>query len=1691
MYLYAVRVLAARPTLLLYRVICDTKNGSRQFHIRPYQAQLEEVAINKNTIIHLPTGSGKTFIAIRLITRFREALQKPWGAGGKRTFFLVNTIPLVNQQKKVIENICPVNGVGAYSGEDRVDYWNKDKWDEELSKNQVIVMTCQILSDMLTHQYIQIEDINLLIFDECHHAVDDHPMRLVMKHFEHCPTHKHPRVLGLTATLLNSNVAISSIQQSLKDLETTFHATIATVNELGEVLNYSTNPNEFVEFYQTPQVTPSAAKALDILRVLIDYILSVQLPQTNLSQEIKLKKYQQDITTDPKKIVKAVKNMISSVMMFIKDLGVYGGSLSITSYIILLERLKRKSLSKEQELLYEFVITHLTKARMILLLSMSKEEGYERIIKHSSDQIIQLLNVLKEFNPDLYNKPGVIRRKNKSNEPLSGIIFTQQRFTAKILYNLLKDVKQANPEEFSFLKHDFLVGFNIDPYKSTREQAYVKKASHKALLKFRNKELNCLIATSVIEEGVDIPQCLLVLRFDAPLEYRSYIQSKGRARSADSSFVLLVNSSDRDKFMSKYHSFMQTEKYIQKLLVGSSDTREAPSESSIQTMYDEDDIPPYNNPYGSCLHAVGAISLLNRYCSCLPHDQFTTITPMWIKESVDDHRGHYAGIVVTIIMPIACPVKEPIKGKPYLNLKIAKRSAALNACIRLHQEGELDRVTMLPRNYGNVDFEVPDIRSCFLNWPWDQEDEDDEGASHKAGTKKRMRKHDKVFPLYLSGSMSHSQQYYLHIIKLKIGFERPQETRERALYDLLLRDEGYGFITPEAVPKICQFPMFLAVGDVMIEVHMNYAVIPLNSDMVDLIKRFHFFVFDQVLEIAKKFLIYDGTVNNLFVVPVKGSAGGYDIDWQVMQKYKEIPPVPPSGPPYEERKALEVTQEDYQYSVVTPWYRGAILPSRYIVSNVIEYMTPKSAFDDSSYDTYEQYYSAKYHLEIIGRKDQPLLEVRNITTRMNCLLPRAATINAFTDKQKKLISVSQGDDKPKSFTEIFIPEFCVKYDYPGVLWYKATMLPSIIHRVHMLLIAYDLRAEITKYTQYGLMHLPKGTEIFFRINNPIDPENAPRRPIVSMKESLYQLQQKKINKEYPWDAKMEPIDIERNISSVTLMDIECYDEFVSAPLYAREEMSQLSVMRSPPRVPNATAAAAAILPPPLKYNDKIKLLSLKPTGRGPELRDILFALTTINSHDTANLERAETLGDSFLKFAASLYLYHKFPKLNEGQLTNIKGRLIGNRNLYYAGARVKLGGRMKVEQFSPRKDFLVPGFLAPRQVQQFMEGHCLRPTFLIGIQFPLHEALSGNLSDESYEQVTQRYSENGVVEREPPGGAQNVMQCYVRSQVVSDKSVADCVEAIIGTYLLHGGVLGAVKVLEWLRVLPAQDNFASYLGKKVPTVITDGKSTLAEMDFLLNSCQKDIEQIINYKFNDPSFLLEALSHPSYIRNRLTRSYERLEFLGDAILDFLITSHIFENCDQLKPGELTDLRSALVNNVTFASYVVKLGLHKFLCSQLNPTLDKAIMMFVEHQEQRDHEIIEDVLYLIDEEDCHIAEYVEVPKVLSDIFESLMGAIYLDSGGNLSAVWAVVYRIMHREIEAFSTRIPQQPVRVLYERIHACTSFGTAKVVECSTPRVMVPVTFTKNGRPHTAHGFGGNKFQAKRAAAKLALKILDS
>ncbi|KAJ0900432.1 putative ribonuclease III [Helianthus annuus] len=120
------------------------------------------------------SDKGKTLIAVLLIKSMYADLHKQ---GMKMLdVFLVPKVPLVYQQAEVI----------------------RDRWHREFEKKHVLVMTAQIILNILRHSIIKMEAINLLILDECHHAVKKHPYSLVMSEFYHTTTKvKRPSVLVL------------------------------------------------------------------------------------------------------------------------------------------------------------------------------------------------------------------------------------------------------------------------------------------------------------------------------------------------------------------------------------------------------------------------------------------------------------------------------------------------------------------------------------------------------------------------------------------------------------------------------------------------------------------------------------------------------------------------------------------------------------------------------------------------------------------------------------------------------------------------------------------------------------------------------------------------------------------------------------------------------------------------------------------------------------------------------------------------------------------------------------------------------------------------------------------------------------------------------------------------------------------------------------------------------------------------------------------------------------------------------------------------------------------------------------------------------------------------------------------------------------------------------------------------------
>ncbi|MBO5088168.1 MAG: ribonuclease III [Lachnospiraceae bacterium] len=135
---------------------------------------------------------------------------------------------------------------------------------------------------------------------------------------------------------------------------------------------------------------------------------------------------------------------------------------------------------------------------------------------------------------------------------------------------------------------------------------------------------------------------------------------------------------------------------------------------------------------------------------------------------------------------------------------------------------------------------------------------------------------------------------------------------------------------------------------------------------------------------------------------------------------------------------------------------------------------------------------------------------------------------------------------------------------------------------------------------------------------------------------------------------------------------------------------------------------------------------------------------------------------------------------------------------------------------------------------------------------------------------------------------------------------------------------------------------------------------------MLNYNEKAIEQNIQYVFNDKSLLKQALSHSSFI-NEMKKtgmeSYERLEFLGDAVLELITSEFLFENYKELTEGQLTKLRASIVCEFTLSAVSEMLQFGEYVLLSKGEELTGG-----RHRS----------------------------SILCDLFESVLGAIYLDGG-----------------------------------------------------------------------------------------------
>ncbi|KAM0863296.1 hypothetical protein ACQ4PT_044679 [Festuca glaucescens] len=374
---------------------------------------------------------------------------------------------------------------------------------------------------------------------------------------------------------------------------------------------------------------------------------------------------------------------------------------------------------------------------------------------------------------------------------------------------------------------------------------------------------------------------------------------------------------------------------------------------------------------------------------------------------------------------------------------------------------------------------------------------------------------------------------------------------------------------------------------------------------------------------------------------------------------------------------------------------------------------------------------------------------------------------------------------------------------------------------------------------------------------------------------------------------------------------------------------------------------------------------------------ILEAITTLRCSEDFSMERLELLGDSVLKYAVSCHLFLESPDKDEGHLSSSRAAIISNAALYGLGMERKIQGYVRDAAFDPCR-WLAPGQLSIHPVP------C-------------------NCSVDS-EVVTQDIH---VLEDTPI--VKIGQACDKGHRWMCSKTISDCVEAVIGAYYVGGGLRAAVAVLKWLGVdAEIEEELIVHTILSAPV-----KNCLPKIGVI-----GMLEAKLGYTFSLKGLLLEALTHPSQRESAERYSYQRLEFLGDAVLDILITRHLFNSHEDTDEGELTDLQSASVNNENFAQVAVKHKLHQFLQHSCRSLADQ----ITEYENSLENSSMEKIELLSD-------AALRGPKVLGDIIESIAGAILIDAKLDLDVVWGVFRPLLSPIATPANLELP--PFRELLE------------------------------------------------------------
>ncbi|URE26504.1 hypothetical protein MUK42_18017 [Musa troglodytarum] len=1510
----------------------EKREKSTEEQARQYQLDVLEQAKKKNTIAFLETGAGKTLIAVMLIQSVCTEMLKH----NKKMLavFLVPKVPLVYQQAEVIRERTGYK-VGHYCGETGQDFWDARRWQREFESKQVLVMTAQILLNILRHSIIKMESIHLLILDECHHAVKKHPYSLVMSEFYHTtPKDKRPAVFGMTASPVNLKGVSSQEDCAIKirNLESKLDSIVCTVKDRRELEKHVPMPLEIVVQYDKAAVLWSLHEQIKQMEVEVEQAAHSSSRKSKWQfmgardagskDELRLV-YGVSERTESDGAANLIQKL-RAINYALGELGQWCAYKVAHSFLTALQNDERAN----YQLDVKFQESYLKKVVALLQCQLSEgavnDGGNNGADVHSFDT--QSVEEIEEGElPNIHAVSGgehvdviigaavadgkvtpkvqaliKILLKYQHTEDFHAIIFVERVVAALVLPKVFSELPSL-----SFIKCASLIGHNNNQEMRTSQM-------QDTIAQFRDGRITLLVATSVAEEGLDIRQCNVVIRFDLAKTVLAYIQSRGRARKPGSDYILMLERGNlsHETFL---RNARNSEETLRKEAIERTDLSHL---KDIQRLSTTDTLP--GSVYqvqstGAIVSLNSAVGLIHFYCSQLPSDRYSILRPEFIMQR-HERPGGSTEYSCKLQLPCNAPFQQ-LEGPLCCSMRIAQQAVCLAACKKLHEMGAF------------TDMLLPDKGSGEEGEKVEQNDEGDP----------------------LPGTARHREFYPEGVASILRGewiLSGSEGCNSSEFHELHMYAVNCVNVGTSKDPFLAQVSCFA----ILFGNELDAEVLSMTMDL-----------FVARTMITKASLVFRGTINitetqlvslKSFHVRLMSIVLDIDVDplttpWDPAKAYLFIPVVA--------EKCHDPLKE-------IDWYLVEKIVETDAWNNPLQRARPDVYLGTNERtlggDRREYGFGKLRHGMAFGHKAHPTYGIRGAIAQFDVvkasgLLP-----------SRELI-------EPIDFIYHCEGKLCLADSWIDVkdLVGRIVTAAHSGKRFYVDSVRYDMNAENSfprkegylgplEYSSYADYYRQKyGVDLMYK-----------RQPLIRGRGVSYCK-----NLLSPRFEHSEEVENEENLDKTYYV-------------YLPPELCLIHPL------PGALVRGAQRLPSIMRRVESMLLaVQLKDMIRYPvPATKILEALTAASCQETFCYERAELLGDAYLKWVVSIFLFLKYPQKHEGQLTRMRQQMVSNMVLYQYALNKGLQSYIQADRFAPSR-WAAPGVL---------------PVFDEDSKEAEHSIFDEECPADETEPLKDFYADDCIENMREDGEVESDSSCY---RVLSSKTLADVVEALIGVYYVEGGEVAANHLMKWIGIQVDIDPHDI----PCPKPYNIPESIMRSVDF------DALEGALNVKFRDRGLLVEAITHASRPSSGVS-CYQRLEFVGDAVLDHLITKHLFFTYTDLPPGRLTDLRAAAVNNENFARVAVKHKLHVHL-RHGSSALEAQIRDFVKDVQD---ELSRTGFNYFGLGDC------KAPKVLGDIVESIAGAIFLDNEHDASIVWKVFQPLLHPMVTPET--LPMHPVRELQER-----------------------------------------------------------